>query len=398
MPPLWESSLQLDQFVDTPMHQLFEGLVKSSLEILIQFFKFHKKWSKLAKLINEMIEDVASLRLGFCKCEPLTNHDDFKGGGWLAETYLGYSRILVIISGYIDDILPGDTVGITEIKAFHQCLFSLLSHLMTNASIDVEIISNQIKLFLSVTHYYEKAIGFPTNASNDKLLPVWYSRSNFVSLLNLPEQIAKYGPLRLYWEGHRERYIQVVKPVLTNKRTSVSYLKTKLEKVFKLSTFGILMHNKQENKMIKAYNRFDDLKVYYNVDKLQQKTKNFESISGVILQNDSKTIITIVKKDNVFQGYEVTLHSSEVFYKSNTPFFPISISSHPCVHFSTKEHIVNSIFDYIMILPYIPSNTKLHTNGYAFLTKNWMLLNENREIKIYKPNIRELEKIVEKNL
>ncbi len=158
MPPLWESSLQLDQFVDSPKHQLFEGLVKSSLEILSQFFKFHKKWSKFAKVINEMIEDVASLRLGFCKCEPLTNHDDFKGGGWLAETYLGYSRIFVIISGYIDDILPCDTVGITELKAFHQCLFSLLSHLMTNASIDVEIISNQIKLFLSVTHYYEKRV------------------------------------------------------------------------------------------------------------------------------------------------------------------------------------------------------------------------------------------------
>ena len=397
MPPMWGSSMTLDQFVDTPMHQLFEGLVKSSLEILIQFFKFHKKWSKFAKLINEMIEDVASLRLGFCKCEPLTNQDDFKGGGWLAETYLGYSRILVIIIGYIDDILPHETVGITELKAFHQCLYSLLSHLMTKETIDVNIITNQIKLFLSVTHYYEKAIGFPTNTSNGRLLPVWYSRSNFVSLLNLPEQIAKYGPLRLYWEGHRERYIQVIKPVLANKRTSVSYLKTKLEKVYKLSTFGNILHNKIDNPMIQSYKRFEDLKVYYNIAKLQ-KLKCFESISGVILQNQKKTIMTIVKTENVFLGYEVTLQLSKMFYKSNIPFFQVTISSHPDMKFSKKEEIINSIFDYVMILPHVPCGTKKHSNGYAFFTKNWMFLNENREIKIYNPNVQVLERIAKSNL
>ena len=49
LPPMWIGSLNLDQFVDTPMHQLFEGLVKSSLEILSQYLKYHKSGQNLVK-------------------------------------------------------------------------------------------------------------------------------------------------------------------------------------------------------------------------------------------------------------------------------------------------------------------------------------------------------------
>ena len=34
MPPMWTTILTLDQFIETPMHHLFEGLVKSTIEIL----------------------------------------------------------------------------------------------------------------------------------------------------------------------------------------------------------------------------------------------------------------------------------------------------------------------------------------------------------------------------
>ena len=49
----------------------------------IALLKYHKKWAKFGKLMSELIDDVVSLHVGYCKCEPLTNQDDFKGGGWL---------------------------------------------------------------------------------------------------------------------------------------------------------------------------------------------------------------------------------------------------------------------------------------------------------------------------
>ena len=46
--------------------------------------------------------------------------------------------------------------------------------------------------------------------------PIWISRSNLLSLLNLPEQMRFFGPLRLYWEGgwKGEGIIQEIKEII----------------------------------------------------------------------------------------------------------------------------------------------------------------------------------------
>ena len=48
--------------------------------------------------------------------------------------------------------------------------------------------------------------------------PCWVSKSNFLSLLNLPKQMRLYGPMRRYWEGgyRGEGLIQDLKPLIKN--------------------------------------------------------------------------------------------------------------------------------------------------------------------------------------
>ena len=103
IPPMWNGLFSLDQFIETPMHQLFEGLVKSSIEVLILFMKFHKKWTKFSKLCNEFLEDIEALHLSYCMTDGSTNVDDMKTGEWLVETYLAFSRIMIVITGHIDE-------------------------------------------------------------------------------------------------------------------------------------------------------------------------------------------------------------------------------------------------------------------------------------------------------
>ena len=395
LPPMWIGSLKLDQFVDTPMHQLFEGLVKSSLEILSQYLKYHKKWAKFGKMMNELIDDVGSLHVGYCKCEPLTNQDDFKGGGWLAETYLGYSRLMVIMTNYLDIFLSPDTVGMNEIKLVIQTLYSLLSHLMTNDTISIDIISNHIKLFLATTHYYEQCIGFPTDAANKRLFPLWYNRSNFVSLLNLPHQILHYGPLRLYWEGNRERYIQVVKPILINKRTTVSYLETKLKKIYRLSTFKNMLSHKISSKQIQSNKQNYDIKIYHCLQKVKEKIKLMESIGGIILRGSSNTICIIVKNRNIYLGYEIKVVICNKFYKGNLPFFQILLKEENPTQFMTLEIVNNAVKDYTLIVPFIPNDKAREKNGYAIITKNWKFMNEFQQLMIYSPNSNYLRKMID---
>lgn len=61
------------------------------------------------------------------------------------------------------------------------------------------------------------------------------NKANPVSLLNLTEQLEHFGPLRWYWEGVCERYIQIVKPYLIkNMRRTPSYFKKKLSMLHKM--------------------------------------------------------------------------------------------------------------------------------------------------------------------
>ena len=82
--------LTLDQFIETPMHHLFEGLIKSSIEILMLYLKFHKKWSSFARLKNDILNDISSLNLNYCATDSFNNDKDYKTGRWLAENYVAF--------------------------------------------------------------------------------------------------------------------------------------------------------------------------------------------------------------------------------------------------------------------------------------------------------------------
>lgn len=224
-PSFWKSSLQLDNFVETPMHHIFEGIVKSIIEVQMEFFKIHNKWSAFGGYSNNILADIQQLKLAYCRVEPFTSGKEYKTGGWIAETYLGYSRLMIILINQTDKMVTTSLRGYNELVVVIQVLYALISRLMQHNTSHVEQIDDYIKLFLSVCHFYETKVGLEENS-----FPFWYRKSNFVSLLNLSTQIKEYGPVYLHWEGVRERFIQYVKPSLTFMRNSVSYLVKKLEK------------------------------------------------------------------------------------------------------------------------------------------------------------------------
>ena len=96
-------------------------------------------------------------------------------------------------------------------------------------------ISNYIKCFLQSVDLFEEYSDVISTGPNN----VWFSRGNFLSLLNLPDQIEKFGSVRLYWEGCCERHIQYVKPLMKNMRNSTSYLQIKFHQ---LQQYNMLEH------------------------------------------------------------------------------------------------------------------------------------------------------------
>ncbi len=59
----------------------------------------------------------------------------------------------------------------------------------------------------------------------------------------MPEQIKPFGPLRDYWDGSHERYIQLIKQKLVNMHQTQSFMSGKLTKVHQSNVLGWMMHN-----------------------------------------------------------------------------------------------------------------------------------------------------------
>jgi hypothetical protein len=122
----------------------------------------------------------------------------------------------------------------------------MTSMLMSKRETDYDEIDLHIKVFLSCCERLSKShYGLNQEA-------FIFAKSNFLSLLNLPEQIFQYGHLRLYWEGTRERFIQRVKKELKNHRKTTSYLETKmnfLQKLYAIDLIADQMNNEDAEKL-----------------------------------------------------------------------------------------------------------------------------------------------------
>ena len=69
LPCLWTDGLfEIDQFLETPIHHL-EGIVKSMIEVTMEYLKCHKLWSKYCEMIHPLLDDIDSLKCNFCRAE-----------------------------------------------------------------------------------------------------------------------------------------------------------------------------------------------------------------------------------------------------------------------------------------------------------------------------------------
>ena len=151
----------LDAYLETPMHHLFEGIIKSLLEITTTYLKFSKCWSKYCECINPLMDDINALRLDYCHVEAFWySKTDYKATGWIAENYLGYARIIVILLIHIEDIMIDEKKAFKEFKSMIQTAFVLISHLMTRSSVDVTLIEELVKIFLWTCHMFDTTFGY----------------------------------------------------------------------------------------------------------------------------------------------------------------------------------------------------------------------------------------------
>ena len=138
-----------------------------------------------------------------------------------------------------------------------------------------------------------------------------------------------------------------------------------------------------------------DIKIYLNLQKVKEKIKMMESIGGIILRSPSNAICVIVKKGNMYLGYEIQVLLTEKFYKGNLPFFQLMINKENPMQFLSLDNINHALKDYTMMVPFVPNDKARENNGYAIITKNWKFMNEFQQLMIYSPNSNYLRRMIE---
>ena len=292
IPRLWLSGYKLHQFLDSPMHHLFQGITKSLITAINTFFTGMSLFRDFARKANDLIEPIRDLKLDWCKFE-LFHSDKFSTGGWVAESYLAYARFLPFIyANTTEDFLnKRNTPGSNECSILIHSAHIMISHLMSSTKEHGDGIDDYVKLFLSACN------AFCNVTQKESVSGFWSGKANFISLLNLYEQVKHFGPLRQYWEGIQERFIQHVKPLLSNIRSTQGYFDAKLNQHHQHMA---LAYMDQPTTIAKKYNRYQQFKVYDSFESCQECIADSTPLSLVLSALDPTMFGVVYESDTQF--------------------------------------------------------------------------------------------------
>ena len=251
IPALWSRGVSLHQHIDVMMHLVFLGAVDGTIKFIHAWLKLQNKYSSFMRLASTRLNVIRRLNLKWCKAIPYKGN---KLGGWVSENYLAFARIckwffLILDSVGQDEeefveptsnqsrwtakdnrawlkVRGLDTSGkamelrmrvanlrnqeggpppllqpsggtIDDVFHLVETMFGMVRSLMVTSSGDDEVqeADRCIKLFLTRIAHFEK------NINTDEKKTKWIASYTFPCLLNLPDAMAEFGPLRNYWEG-----------------------------------------------------------------------------------------------------------------------------------------------------------------------------------------------------
>ena len=273
LPPIYHSSLDLDHFVDPPLHLVALGFMKTTFRLIDSWIAARGRKSQFLRLVRKDMYRIREMDLDWCEVVPKQFGGSY--GGYISDNYMAlgrlcpwlYSSILVLaepdpysepatpidrwvvkdcrmylslrgikVPKYVAEmrlavqqdkkdnqpngspILDIPTCNAQEVFECATRMHLLVSHLFnetTSTDLSVSYLHIQIRLYLSAFDRLDLA-----TRKSCKSPPRWVSSHNFMCLLNIPSIVGKFGPYKYLYEGKYcgEGYNRILKP--TANRTS----------------------------------------------------------------------------------------------------------------------------------------------------------------------------------
>ena len=383
-PVIWQSGISLDQCIDTPMHHLFHGVIKSIMEETMHWLskKVHSQYKEFGDFVNDALLRIQETQVDWCRMEQFTSGRNYSIVGWQAEQYLAFSRCIIIIYSSVRDIVGDNEVGIDEFECMIQSLLCVFSRIMNDEDVDSDELMDYVKCFLSSCDLFEN-----TAFMMDGTDPFWYKKSNFLSLLNLPMQIKKFGSIKNYWEGSRERSIQQIKPFLIKMRSSASFYRAKMKHMYISQTLKHLNEDELFTSVSdefcegrdSIYNRYLSFKVYSDCLDFLNISESLKVLSVVLLKNQFGSIDHFIcqriKGKNKIQLHLITFDDTDGFNKMGLWYAPLSVNIKKDTQEYSPKEIHETAYDFGLVCQCL-SKFPLLRKCYTVVTQSWKYRNE----------------------
>ena len=291
-PPLWSRGASLNQHIDVLMHLVFLGAVDGTLKFIHVWLKKQSKYSSFMRLASTRLNVIQKLNLKWCKAMPYKGN---KLGGWVSENYLAFARVckwfFLILDNvgrdeeeYVEPTKPQnkwtkkentgwlkirglDTKGnalelrtrvatlqqkeggpppvlepcggtIDDVFNLVSAMFLMVRSVMVKSCGNDEVKEAErcIKLFLTRLVQFEKLMITDGNKAR------WISSYTFPCLLNIPDIMREFGPMRNYWEGgiKGEGFLRFLKPEHGTIGIRQSWEKMVMERVVRKKILAVI--------------------------------------------------------------------------------------------------------------------------------------------------------------
>ena len=140
--------LDLCQLIDTPMHLVFQGIVKSVIEFSFDLLAKYGKKTEFKDYVFDLMDHIKILQCGFCRMDNFSKIPTSFVAGWIAENHLAISRCFPHIFSYVRKLIGDDKPGINYYDMMIQSLQYIVAWLMAPVSSSKHELNNYIKCFL----------------------------------------------------------------------------------------------------------------------------------------------------------------------------------------------------------------------------------------------------------
>ena len=303
----------------------------------------HKRLTAFGNFVHNYHINIKNIQSDLCKLQSFSNSQEINTAGWRAENYLAFCRVMNYSFGFIYQFIGADFIQEKlSFEYLHHACLCMISRLMTTQKVSILELDNHIKVFLSLLDLCERVTFI-----NDEAGMFWFRRSNFLCLLNLPHQIDRFGPLRKYWEGSRERYIQEIKPLMKHTRETTSFLKIQFEKLNKYSLLRNLCKSTQSNgNNLRTYDRFRQCSMYSNLSKVLELIRIGKPLSVIQESQYIRDVVYIViSGNNCVHLHEINFEDSSGQTIYNLWFTKVTVTEKFSLSLDNLQSIDFNIFN-----------------------------------------------------